>query len=72
MEYPLGLLCYLASGSVHVNSRCCVGIFYQWKYPHHRISFNTAIENLKKCNKQTGKSGYETQFEVSSIVCVHH
>jgi hypothetical protein len=27
--------------------------------------FSTAMDNLNKCNKQTGKSGYETQFEVS-------
>ena len=28
-------------------------------------NFSKAMENLKKRNKQTGKSGYETQFEVS-------
>lgn len=31
-------------------------------------SFNKAKDHLNKCNKQTGKSGYETQFEVSSIL----
>ena len=29
-------------------------------------SFNAAMDHLSKCNKQTGKSGYETQFEVNS------
>ena len=29
-------------------------------------SFNTAMERLNKRDKQTRKSGYETQFEVSS------
>lgn len=27
--------------------------------------FSTAMDNLNKINRQTGKSGYETQFEVS-------
>lgn len=31
-------------------------------------NFSTTMENLNKLNKQTGKSGYETQFEVSLIL----
>ena len=29
-------------------------------------SFNVAMDSLNKCDKQTGKTGYEIQFEVRS------